>query len=205
MRREYLVVGSDLETSRGTMYINEASPLGTPTVDWSKYSTFISHKSTDLRPAQAAARVLANAGLVGYLDRWDPNVNGDHPDLEDYLREVIRETPSILTIVSEATNTSWWVPFEIGVARETESQIATFLVVDEDRPTLDLPSYLRKWPILATGVELQSWCSNLQQVLKGPSRTRAIFMEGIAKMSAQDSPEREVSRLERTGRIRFIG
>ncbi len=187
------------------MYINEASPLGTPTVDWSKYSTFISHKSTDLRPAQAAIGVLANAGLVGYLDRWDPNVNGDHPDLEDYLREVIRETPSILTIVSEATSTSWWVPFEIGVARETESQIATFLVVDEDGPTLDLPSYLRKWPILATGTELQSWCSNLRQVLQGPLSTRAIFMEGMAKMSAQDSPERAVSRLERTGRIRFIG
>lgn len=205
MRREYLVVGSDLETTRGTMYINEDSPLGTPTVDWSKYSTFISHKSTDLRPAQAAAGALANAGLVGYLDRWDPNVNGDHPDLEDYLREVIRETPSILTIVSEATNTSWWVPFEIGVARETESQIATFLVVGEDGPTLDLPSYLRKWPILATGFELQSWCSHLRQVLQGPLSSRSVFMEGIAKMSAQDSAEREVSRLERSGRIRFVG
>lgn len=205
MRREYLVVGSDQGRESGTIYFNEAGPPGTQPVDWAKYSTFISHKSTDLRPAQAAAGVLESTGLVGYLDRWDPNVNGDHPDLEDYLREVIRKTPSILTIVSEATNTSWWVPFEIGVARETESQIATFLVVEENGPTLDLPSYLRKWPILATGAELRSWCSNLRQVLEGPPSTRAIFREDIAKMSAQDSPGGEISRLERTGRIRFVG
>ena len=68
MRREYLVVGSDREPESGIIYFNEAGPPGTRAVAWSNYSTFISHKSTDLRPAQAAARALANAGLVGYLD-----------------------------------------------------------------------------------------------------------------------------------------
>ena len=203
MRREYLIVGSDRGSESRTIYFNEAGPPGTQPVDWSQYNTFISHKSTDIRPAQEAALVLAKSGLVGYLDRWDPNVNGDHPDLEDYLRKVIRETPSILTIVSAATNTSWWVPFEVGVARETDSEIATYVLVNPNGPTLVLPSYLRKWPILASSAELQTWSVGLARTLHGMGM-RSISLEGIAKMSAQDYQGTEVSRLERTGRVRFV-
>ena len=203
MRREYLIVGSDQVPESGTIYFNEDGPPRTRPVDWSKYNTFISHKSTDIRPTQEAAMVLANSGLVGYLDRWDPNVSGDHPDLEDYLRKIIRETPSILTIVSEETNTSWWVPFEVGVARETDSEIATYLLVNPNGPPLVLPSFLRKWPILASPAELQTWSVGLARSFHGVGMRR-ILLEGIAKMSAQDYQGTEVSRLERSGRVRFV-
>ncbi len=123
--------------------------------------------------------------------------------MEDYLRQVIRETPSILTIVSEATNTSWWVPFEVGVARETDSEIATYLLVNPNGPALVLPSFLRKWPILASPAELRTWSVSLARNFHGVG-TRSILLEGISKMSAQDYQGTEVSRLERTGRVRFV-
>ena len=100
--------------------------------------------------------LLHSWGLAGYLDRWDPAVDGDSVELEIHLRSVIRDTPCILAVVTENTPLSWWVPFELGVARETNSQIATFLLVIEDSGRqVDLPSYLRKWPILASGTELR--------------------------------------------------
>ena len=75
MRREYVIVGSDQVSESGTIYFNEAGPSGTRPVDWSKYSTFISHKSTDIRPAQEAAIVLANSGLVGSLSHKPGSVS----------------------------------------------------------------------------------------------------------------------------------
>lgn len=205
MQRGYSVYGANQVPDSGTFYFRESGPPGTSPIDWSEYNTFISHKSTDLGPAQAAAMLLANAGLVAYLDRWDRNVNGDDPDLEDYLRTVIRRTPSILTIVSEETITSWWVPFEVGVARETESEIATFLQINPEGPRLDLPSYLKKWPILASPAELQTWAVHFAHSL-APGGRRSLLMEGgMARMAMQDYRDTGIFQLEQSGRIRFVG
>ena len=51
----------------------------------------------------------------------------------------------LLAIVTENTPLSWWVPFEIGVARETDSLIATFLEVNRvSTVKVELPSYLKQ-------------------------------------------------------------
>ena len=71
-------------------------------------------------------------GLNSYLDLWDSEEDGDFPELEVHLRETI----TLVAVVTEHAPTSWWVPFEVGVARETESQIATFLSVNESSPNV---------------------------------------------------------------------
>ena len=78
-------------------------------------------------------------GLNSYLDIWDPEEDGDSPELEVKLRETV----TLVAVVTEHTPTSWRVPFEVGVAREAESQIATFLSVNESSPNVvDLPGSL---------------------------------------------------------------
>ena len=136
--------------------------MGASTIAYSTYDVFISHKGEDIRIAESVGDALQRSGLSGYIDRWDPAVEGDSPELEIYLQSIIRETKTILAIVTENTPLSWWVPFEIGVARETDSQIATFLEVKRfSTARIEMPSYLKKWPILASTTGLQIWARRM--------------------------------------------
>ena len=140
------------------LYVDEPVPGYIGTISYDDYDVFISHKGEDTELAELAGDTLQSMGVYGYLDRWDPAVDGDSAELEIHIRSVIRATPSILAVVTENTPLSWWVPFEIGVARETKSQIATFLLVDMTSGNeVPLPSYLRTWPILVSASELKIW------------------------------------------------
>lgn len=106
--------------------------------------TFISHQNSDNAAAVKIANSLKDRGYDCYVDTLDPAVDGKNPQLESYLRSIIRKCPRLMAVVSERTQNSWWVPLEIGVALEREKSIATFLLSD---PT-NLPTYLWLWPIL---------------------------------------------------------
>ena len=180
-------------------FVGEPAPVGASNITYSTYDVFISHKGEDVRIAESVGNALQHSGLSGYLDRWDPAVEGDSPELEDYLRRIIRETKTILAIVTENTLLSWWVPFEIGVARETDSQIATFLEVDRfSAASVELPSYLRKWPILVSSTSLQLWARQL---------ANASVYEGryyFAKEAPQGSDYADdIGSLVRSGKVVF--
>ena len=148
MRRDVIAWGRHGGRETYQHFVGEPAPIGASTITYSTYDVFISHKGEDIRIAESVGDALQGSGLSGYLDRWDPAVEGDSPELEIYLRSIIRETKTILAIVTENTPLSWWVPFEIGVARETDSQIATFLEVNRfSTARVELPSYLsgRYW------------------------------------------------------------
>ena len=181
------------------LFVGEPAPIGTPTMKYSIYDVFISHKGEDIRLAETVGDELQRNGLSGYLDRWDPAVDGDSPELEIYIRRIIRETRIILAIVTENTPLSWWVPFEIGVARETNSQIATYLEVNRFSPArIELPSYLKKWPILATTTRLRIWARRL---------AAAPISEGrfyFAKNAPQGADyEDDIDSLVRSGKLVF--
>ena len=151
MQRSVVTWHSPIGKQPARLYVNEQAPLLKSTIDYQQFDSFISHKGDDTEIAEEVGDILYENGLNAYLDLWDPEVDGDSPELEVHLREVIRETISLVAVVTEHTPTSWWVPFEVGVARETESQIATFLSVNElSRNVVDLPSYLMNWPIMTS-------------------------------------------------------
>ncbi len=199
MRRDIITWEQYSGRQESRHFVGEPGPMETTSITYSKYDVFISHKEEDTRIAESVGDALQQSGLSGYLDRWDPEVEGDSPELENYLRRVIRETNTILAIVTENTPLSWWVPFEIGVARETNSQIATFLEVNRySRNKVELPSYLRKWPILATTRSLQAWASRLASasVLQG--------RYNFAKQAPQGSDYADdVESLVRSGKVVF--
>ena len=117
--------------------------------------TFISHQSSDRATAERVAISLSNQGYPCYVDTLDPDVDGDSPQLESYLRQVIGQCRGLMAIVSSATKDSWWVPLEIGVALEQKKHIATYLVTSED-----LPSYLWQWPMLRSDRDAISWAQD---------------------------------------------
>ena len=116
---------------------------------------FVSHKSDDKHQAEKVAITIARCGLTAYLDIWDPDVNGDGPELVDYINSVIARCNSLIAVVSPNTVRSWWVPLEIGIAITRDLRLGTF---SETVP--DLPSYLWKWPVLRNTEELEIWCNS---------------------------------------------
>ena len=204
MRRN--IITWDRPSGRQTfqLFVNEPAPFTQGSIDYREYDAFISHKGEDMTLAERAGGILYENGLSGYLDRWDPAVDGDSPELEAHLREIIRDTPSILAVVTEHTPTSWWVPFELGVARETNSQISTFLRVDErSSNVVRLPSYLATWPILTSDSELADWASVLSAAKQRFNSGRTVFSEQTVRMSASTYGRGGIDRLVGSGKVRF--
>ena len=199
MRRDVITWGRDGGREVYPYFVGEPAPIGASTITYSTYDVFISHKGEDIRIGESVGDALQRSGLSGYLDRWDPAVEGDSPGLENYLQCIIRETKTILAIVTENTPLSWWVPFEIGVARETDSQIATFLGINTFSTTkIELPSYLKKWPILVSTTSLQIWARRLA----GASTSEGRFY--FAKEAPQGSDNADdVDSLVRSGKVVF--
>ena len=95
--------------------------LNTALVRFSNWDVFLSQKSDDAPKAvQIAERISAN-GLSVWVDVADPSISGDGPDLADYIRRVLRSSRSLLALITSATNESWWVPFEVGIAFDQKS------------------------------------------------------------------------------------
>ncbi|MDE2953151.1 MAG: toll/interleukin-1 receptor domain-containing protein [Gemmatimonadota bacterium] len=88
---------------------------------------FVSHKSDDTDTAKRVARTIARCGLEVYLDVWDHNIDGDGPELVDYISSVIGCCRSLIAVVSPNTVSSWWVPLEIGIAITKDLHLGTFL------------------------------------------------------------------------------
>jgi hypothetical protein len=54
-----------------------------------------------------------------------------------------------MALVTNATIGSWWVPFEIGAARQGDRRITSF-----DASTVALPEFLTEWPVMTTEAHL---------------------------------------------------
>ena len=79
-------------------FVGEPVPVGASAITYSGYDVFISHKGEDIRIAESVGEALQRSGLSGYLDRWYPAVEGDSPELETYLRKIIRDTKTTLGV-----------------------------------------------------------------------------------------------------------
>ena len=136
---------------------------------------FVSHKSDDADAAEKVAKTIAKYGLTAYLDNWDPNIDGDGPELVDYIQSIIGCCDSLIAVVSRSTHSSWWVPLEIGIAITKNLYLGTFLA-SPLYPKRNFPSYLWKWPVLEDTDDLEKWCRER----KGATSTQ-LFYESISQ------------------------
>lgn len=111
-----------------------------------RFDVFISHYHGDLAIARLAAIKIQQAGYSAYLDHADPNIDGDDPDLEAYLRLCIGRSKGLYALISQQTQLSWWVPLEAGVALEQGKEIATTPL--SLRAFYEYPSYFKTKTIL---------------------------------------------------------
>jgi hypothetical protein len=106
-------------------------------------SVFISHSSKDDDLARHVYnRLRYNHGIPCYLDDMDAELKNVENATDIILRR-LDEYTHLLAVVTVNTRDSWWVPFEIGVARRAPRFITTYT-----RMYSTLPAYLKQWPVL---------------------------------------------------------
>jgi len=107
---------------------------------------FISHRTTDNAIAiQVFARLTQTHGITCYIDDVDQRLKvATQTDLTKRLVEMINKCTNLLAVISANTEGSWWVPFEIGVAKQSPRVICTMTNLLDT----SLPAYLMEWPRL---------------------------------------------------------
>lgn len=114
---------------------------------------FISHKQEDEDHARAVKSILDRHYIDSYLDVLDLKVSTQSgPGLTAYIIGQLKTCTHIIPVVTDKTERSWWVPFEIGVATEQGRVIATYT------PNLiGLPDFLQEWPHLGSTAEVNEY------------------------------------------------
>lgn len=129
---------------------------------------FISHTTKDDYLAQKVYRRLTNMhNIKCYIDDMDKELERlrGHSSLTPLLVERLRRCDTLLAVVTENTKDSWWVPFEIGTAREMPRAISCFTPLPDRKNTYNymyntkttLPEYLLEWPRLRTDHDIDTF------------------------------------------------
>jgi hypothetical protein len=117
---------------------------------------FISHTTKDDVLARKVYSRLVNIhGIICYIDDMDKELakKRGSSQLTPVLVERLSRCDTLLAVVTSNTKGSWWVPFEIGTARQLPRIISSYTSLPE-RPVYTgqeaLPEYLLEWPRLRT-------------------------------------------------------
>ena len=109
---------------------------------------FLSHKREDKPKALEIAKYFKDKNILCYVDVLDPELQTTN-DITETLIKRVKQCTHLMAVVSDNTQKSWWVSFEIGVASELKRRITSFEIA-----RADLPEFLEKWPILKTQKDL---------------------------------------------------
>ena len=126
---------------------------------------FISHKNVDSEEALQLKRAFEQNRVHAYLDVADTHIAAGGKALTDYIKKQLNLCTDIIVLMTSSTEKSWWVPFEIGLAAQTNMPTATFL-----RSNKPLPSYLSYWPRLKTVKDIAKYVSvrkNVKSLILG--------------------------------------
>ena len=118
---------------------------------------FLSHKKEDRIKTLQIASYLGSKKVLCYVDIFDPELQTTD-DITKKLIEKIGQCTHLMAVVSEHTQISWWVPFEIGVGTEKDRRITSYQLEE-----VEFPYFLKKWPILKTQADLDKFISFYKQ------------------------------------------
>ena len=125
------------------------------------WDVFVSHTSKDDDLAEGVAECIRSYGLTAWVDSDHLAPDDDGPRMANKIKRVIRRSYCLMAVVTRATNESWWVPFEIGVASDRSRFLSTY-----GAPIVALPSFLADWPRVKDHDELHLWCEEIDEKKK---------------------------------------
>jgi hypothetical protein len=113
---------------------------------------FLSHTSINKPETGRIFSYLTQRGIICYMDAIDPELKSTD-DITAVLMNRIDWCTHMMAVISQYTQGSWWVPFEIGVASKSERRITTYKL----KGPVTLPDFLTKWPILQDDYDLEQF------------------------------------------------
>ena len=107
---------------------------------------FISHRSADNEIAGAVAfRLKSVHQIMCYVDDIDQRLkSASQQDVTRILVDMVNKCTNLLAVITKNTEGSWWVPFEVGVAKQAPRVICSMTNLAD----ASLPGYLMEWPRL---------------------------------------------------------
>jgi hypothetical protein len=140
---------------------------------------FISHRTADDVIARGVRDRLTNVhGITCYLDDLDKEAGPANQNnrVTALIVNRLSACTNLLAIVTHNTQGSWWVPFEVGVARQAPRFITSYTSLAQG----ELPQYLTEWPVLRGNTAIDTFAGYYKQQSGTAKRT---LLEKSAQMS----------------------
>ena len=134
---------------------------------------FVSHKSDDEDKAKEVAACIDSYGLRPWLDVTDLRDEEDDEAMVDRIEAAITRSLCLMAVVTDVTNESWWVPFEIGLAYDMDKQLASYC---EEQQDVEIPSFLWRWPLVQDHDDLHEWCDKMKLMKSDKYLTEAATL-----------------------------
>lgn len=134
---------------------------------------FLSHKSEDKASAKKIGEyIMKELDLDIYLDEYDTGLQKAIEDKNDkeivnHINKGIDEASHLLCIISDKTQVSWWVSYEIGYAKKSSKDIASLQLKSID----DIPSFLKVEKYLSNIDDINRHYGKLQSVYESKGVT----------------------------------
>ena len=136
---------------------------------------FISYRSRDASAAGAVASYLMQSlGCDVYYSNNDAHLKdavfaGNHEAIVTSIDRALKACSHLLTIVSNQTKGSWWVPYDFGASRINDRVIALLLLEE----VTELPSFMKIAKILRDSDDLDKWGRSVSlRMLRESAATR---------------------------------
>lgn len=148
---------------------------------------FISHRTADDTIARRVCdRLVQVHGIPCYLDDLDKEAGlaNQSNRVTSLIVQRLNNCTNLLAIITKNTRGSWWVPFEVGVARQAPRAITSFTNLANG----ELPEFLTEWPVVRGDKAIDIFAAMYQQ--QAGSIKRALIdntaraLEGIAGVEA---------------------
>lgn len=141
---------------------------------------FISHKYEDSITANQILKKLKESGADAYLDLLDADLLLKGEKLTQHIKQRLNQCTDLMAVVSNNTQSSWWVPFEIGMAAQQDFPIVSYL-----KDGITLPDYLSYWPKLKSLNDITKYVETKKSVDRQILNERTL---GESKHFAKGTP-----------------
>lgn len=140
---------------------------------------FVSHRAVDSAVSRTVNGMILAAGFDTYFDEDDVALQqatgqGDVPGVVGRVEQALRVATHLFGIISNATQGSWWVPYEIGAARLSGKRTAHLLLEEVE----ELPEFIKASQLLLDNIDLRGWIASL-----GPYHLRDSLKKSLATSS----------------------
>ena len=155
-----ITYGKNLTKSLGAQRWSGTILMKAYTTHTEDSEVFLSYRHSDKATAWELARDLNRRGRRVYIDVHDNTLAPGQGDLDDALVTAIDNSNTMIVIVSDKTQESWWVPWEVGVSTPFGKPRAMY----KPQTSRPLPAYLEKLKRLRNSAEANSWVTAFSDV-----------------------------------------